>query len=63
MERIVHTQYRHVFNANGTRREYRCHGHLEIVCCDVGVYVRCDKCGEGYRFELVIPKQDGHLLD
>jgi hypothetical protein len=48
------TAYPHLYNSNGSRRAQRCVGYLEIVCDDVfGVYVRCDRCGEGYRFEFV----------
>ncbi len=54
MRRIL-TPYRHIYNANGSRRAQPCYGHLEIICDDYGVYVRCDECGEGYQFEFVMP--------
>ncbi|MGZ9005925.1 MAG: hypothetical protein ACXW20_19300 [Burkholderiales bacterium] len=57
MKRIA-TQYPHVFNADGTRRRQSCRGHLEIVCEGAGVYVRCNECGEGYRFQFVMRRSD-----
>lgn len=57
MKRIA-TQYRHLFNADGSRREQRCAGSLEIVCDPSGVYVCCNECGEGYRFQFVMRKSD-----
>ena len=54
MEKRIPTKYRHRFKTNGSPRN--CYGLLEIVCSDVGVYVRCNYCGEGYRFEYVVRK-------
>lgn len=54
MEKRIPTQYRHRFKTDGSSRH--CYGLLEIVCSDVGVYVRCNYCGEGYRFEYVVRK-------
>jgi hypothetical protein len=54
MEKRIPTRYRHQFKTDGSRRN--CYGLLEIICSDVGVYVRCNYCGEGYRFEYVVRK-------
>ena len=58
MKRIIRTHYPHLFEADGSRRAQRCTGHLDIVCAEAGVHVRCDECGEGYRFEFVMRKGD-----
>lgn len=57
MKRIP-TKYRHLFNADGTRRTERCPGHLEIVCDTSGVFVCCSECGEGYRFQFIMRRSD-----
>lgn len=57
MKRIP-TKYPHVFNADGTRRFEPCRGHLEVVCDTGGVYVCCNECGEGYRFQFVMRRSD-----
>ena len=49
----IRTPYRHNYRADGTLRH--CRGQLEIVCADYGVYVRCNYCGEGYKFEYLMP--------
>ena len=54
MEKRIPTRYRHLYKTNGTRRN--CYGRLEIICSEAGVYVRCNYCGEGYRFEYVVRK-------
>jgi len=53
IQKRIRTPYRHDYRADGTARH--CRGQLEIVCGDCGVYVRCNYCGEGYRFEYVVP--------
>ena len=57
MKRLI-TKYPHVFNADGTRRYVRCRGFLEVVSDRSGVYVCCNECGEGYRFQFVMRKSD-----
>ena len=52
------TRYPHTFNADGTRRAERCHGYLEVVCDRTGVYVCCNHCGDGYRFQFVMRRSD-----
>jgi hypothetical protein len=47
-----------VFNADGTRRYEACTGYLEIVSDASGVYVCCNECGEGYRFQFVMRRSD-----
>ena len=54
MRRIL-TQYRHLYNPDGSRRALPCPGYLEVVCEDDGVYVRCDECEESYQLEFVMP--------
>lgn len=54
----VPTKYRHIFNADGSTRYEPCRGHLEIVCDVRGVYVCCNECGEGYRFQFVMRRSD-----
>lgn len=58
MKRIIRTRYPHLYEADGTRRARRCSGYLDIVCEEAGVHVRCDECGEGYRFEFVMRRGD-----
>lgn len=58
MKRIIRTRYPHLYEADGTRRAKRCSGYLDIVCEEAGVHVRCDECGEGYRFEFVMRRGD-----
>jgi hypothetical protein len=57
MKRIS-TQYQHLFNADGTRRDELCTGYLDIVSDNNGVYVCCNLCGEGYRFQFVMRRSD-----
>jgi hypothetical protein len=57
MKRIP-TKYPHIFNADGTRRYERCRGYLEIVSDASGVYVCCNECGEGYRFQFIMRRSD-----
>jgi hypothetical protein len=57
MKRIP-TKYLHIYNADGSRRDEACTGHLEIVCDGSGVYVCCSECGEGYRFQFVMKRSD-----
>ena len=57
MKRIP-TKFLHLYNADGTKRHQRCAGHLEIVCDTNGVYVCCNECGEGYRFQFVMRRSD-----
>jgi hypothetical protein len=57
MKRIP-TRYKHTYNADGTRRYEHCSGSLEIVCDASGVYVCCNECGEGYRFQFVMRRSD-----
>jgi hypothetical protein len=52
------TGFPHVYNANGTRRAAHCAGYLQVVCGEAGVCVRCDTCGEGYRFRFTISGKD-----
>lgn len=56
MRILADTRYPHIFNANGTRRQRRCSGHLQIVAEDAASspFVVCNECGEGYRFEFKI---------
>ena len=56
--RRIPTKYAHVFNADGTRRPQPCRGYLEVVCDTGGVYVCCNECGEGYRFQFVMRRSD-----
>lgn len=58
MKRIIRTRYPHLYEADGTRRGEPCSGYLDIVCEEAGVHVRCDECGEGYRFEFVMRRGD-----
>ena len=51
MEKRIRTRYRHLYKTDGSRRN--CYGLLEIICSDAGVYVQCNYCGEGYRFQYV----------
>jgi hypothetical protein len=57
MKRIA-TKYQHLYNADGTKRHEACKGHLEIVSDSSGVYVCCNDCGEGYRFQFVMRRSD-----
>lgn len=57
MKRIS-THYPHRFNADGTSRHDPCPGYLQIVCDATGVYVCCNECGEGYRFQFVMRRSD-----
>jgi hypothetical protein len=57
MKRIP-TKYRHIFNADGTRRHEPCTGYLEIISDVSGVYVCCNDCGEGYRFQFLMRRSD-----
>jgi hypothetical protein len=57
MKRIS-TKYPHLYNADGSRRREACAGLLEIVCDTSGVYVCCNECGEGYRFQFVMKRSD-----
>jgi hypothetical protein len=61
MKRVL-TTYRHLFNADGTRRLKACVGQLEIVSDSSGVYVCCNECGEGYRFQFTMRRSD-ELID
>lgn len=54
----ISTKYRHIFNADGTKRVETCDGYLEIVSDASGVYVCCKECGEGYRFQFVMRRSD-----
>ncbi len=56
----IQTHYRHLYNADGSRRAEPCSGFLEIICDDYGVYVHCAECDDGYQFEFVMP---GDLLE
>jgi hypothetical protein len=57
MKRIP-TKYPHIYNADGSKRYQRCSGSLDIVCDPTGVYVCCNQCGEGYRFQFVMRRSD-----
>ena len=48
----IRTPYPHTFNGNAKRRIPVCTGQLELVLSDDGVYVCCNECSEGYRFEF-----------
>jgi len=54
----IQTQYPHLYNADGTRCYKSCRGYLEIVSDSSGVYVCCNECGEGYRFQFVMRRSD-----
>jgi hypothetical protein len=57
MKRIP-TKYQHLYNADGTRRYEACKGYLEIISDSSGVYVCCNECGEGYRFQFIMRRSD-----
>lgn len=57
--RVIQTIYPHRYNSDGTRRATSCSGYLDIVCDREGVHVRCNRCGEGYRFQIIIGRKDG----
>jgi hypothetical protein len=54
----IQTKYPHLYNADGRRRYESCRGYLAIVSDSSGVYVCCNECGEGYRFQFVMRRSD-----
>jgi hypothetical protein len=60
MTKAIHkTTYRHVYNADGTKRFEPCSGLLEIHVRGEERFVACDECGEGYRFQFVMRPEVG----
>jgi hypothetical protein len=60
MERTcIKTKYRHVYNADGTKRAEPCAGLLGINSDHSGTYTMCGKCGEGWRFEFAMGLNSG----
>jgi hypothetical protein len=57
--KVHKTTYRHVYNADGTKRFEPCSGLLEIHIEGANRFVVCAECGEGYRFHFVMKPQVG----
>jgi hypothetical protein len=58
--RLKRTLYRHVYNADGTRRAEPCDGFMEVHSDSrIGVHAACNKCGESYRFVYIGVAPDG----